>query len=484
MDLEKYFSFFKEGIVGNQAAFISPYGPKQIVYLDWTASGRLYLPIEEMVLKQFGPYIANTHTESNITGGTITAFYHGALNIIKQHVNAKDIDVIIAEGSGMTGVINKLQRILGLKIHEKYQSRITLSDTEKPVVFLTEMEHHSNHTSWLETICDVEIIPNHEQTVVDLDFLKQRLAYYQSKNRPLIGAFTACSNVTGLITPYHQLAKLMHAYNGICIVDFAASAPYVEINMHPEDEREKLDAILFSPHKFLGGPGSSGVLIFDSALYHNQIPDHPGGGTVEWTNPWGGKQYMHSIERREEGGTPGILQAIRAALAINLKNKMGIDNMLAREKELTQFTLAELKKIPNVVLLDQSTQPRIGIISFYLKDIHHFLAVRLLNDRYGIQIRGGCFCAGTYGHKLLDISPVASKQITDQIDHGNLAVKPGWLRLSLHPTTTYEEVLLFTRALREITQNISEWCKDYVYINHEFHHVKGIRGGVESYFRI
>jgi len=255
----------------------------------------------------------------------------------------------------------------------------------------------------------------------------------------------------------------MHQHGGICFIDFAASAPYVEMNMHPEDPMEKLDGIYFSPHKFLGGPGSSGVLIFDSSLYHSKAPDDSGGGTVDWTNPWGDYKYVDDIEAREDGGTPGFLQAIRAALAIKLKEAMGTANIKAREKELVQLAFKELRSIPGIKILADKQEDRLGIISFYHPGIHYNLIVKMLSDRYGIQVRGGCACAGTYGHYLLEVSYERSQEITQKISHGDLSEKPGWVRLSLHPTLKDEEIHFFGKALREIVANYKEWQHDYLY---------------------
>jgi selenocysteine lyase/cysteine desulfurase len=269
------------------------------------------------------------------------------------------------------------------------------------------------------------------------------------------------------------MAKLMHEYGGFCFVDFAASAPYVDMNMHPADPREKLDAIFFSPHKFLGGPGSSGVMIFDKTIYSgHRPPDQPGGGTVDWTNPWGEYKYIDDIEAREDGGTPGFLQAIRAALAIELKNKMGTENIRKRENELLEKAFREMYRIPDLYILADTNRERLGIISFYLKDIHFNLAVKLLNDRYGIQVRGGCACAGTYGHYLLDVSYDKSHLITSLISSGDLSQKPGWIRLSLHPTMTDDELAYITHAIRQVQKNHKKWCDDYVYNRHtnEFRH--------------
>ncbi|HKL37718.1 MAG TPA: aminotransferase class V-fold PLP-dependent enzyme, partial [Bacteroidales bacterium] len=353
--------------------------------------------------------------------------------------------------------------------------------------FVTHMEHHSNHTSWLETMAEVVLLEPDENLLVDPGDLERKLADYKDRKFK-IGSFSACSNVTGIKTPYHQLAKIMHQHEGLCFVDFAASAPYVDINMHPDDPDEKLDAIFFSPHKFLGGPGSSGILIFDKRLYHNPVPDNPGGGTVDWTNRWGEYKFVDNIEAREDGGTPGFLQVIRAALAIRLKEKMGTRNMEARENELVSLAFAELRKVPGIKILADHSEDRLGVFSFYHPDIHYNMIVKLLNDRFGIQVRGGCACAGTYGHYLLNVSYQDSHKITSLINHGDLSQKPGWVRWSIHPTTPDREVFYFTDALRQIIENISEWEKDYRYNKHtnEFDFVSKQKESfeVDQWFRL
>ena len=330
--LEKHFNTFRKNIIGINQTFLSPFGEQKMVYADWTASGRLYQPIEEKMLHEFGPYVANTHTETTFSGSTMTMAYHKARNIIKKHVNASSDEVLITEGTGMTGVINKFQRILGLRIPENLKDFFTIPDHKKPIVFITHMEHHSNQTSWLETIADVEIIPHTKTGLVDTDSLQNLLNKYSDRSFK-IASITACSNVTGIQPDYFKIAKIMHQNDGVCFVDFACSAPYVKIDMHPEDNEAYLDAIFFSPHKFLGGPGTSGVLLFNKKLYRNMVPDNPGGGTVNWTNPWGKHSYLDDIELREDGGTPGFLQTIRIALSIQLKESMGIENIHNRDLE-------------------------------------------------------------------------------------------------------------------------------------------------------
>lgn len=484
-ELEKHFRPFRKGIIGLNQTIRTPYGKKKIIYTDWTASGRLYRPIEKKICDDFGPFMANTHTESNVTGSMMTLAYEHAKTVIKKHVQADDNDVILLDGSGMTSVVNKFQRILGLRIQEKFKDHLHFTEEERPIIFVSHMEHHSNHTSWLETIGEVKVLQPDANGKVDIRQLKHLLTKF--KNRKLkIGSFSACSNVTGIQLPYYQLAKTMHEHGGLCFVDFAASAPYVDMNMHPDDPLEKLDAIFFSPHKFLGGPGSSGVVVFDSKLYNNKVPDHPGGGTVLWTTPWGEHQYKPEIELREDGGTPGILQGIRAALAIRLKEKMGVEPIEKREKELVEILLPGLKEIPKLHVLEDHVEDRLGIISFYVEDAHYNLIVKLLNDAFGYQVRGGCSCAGTYGHFLYDIDQETSKAITDQIDKGDFSTKPGWVRVSVHPTMTNEEVYGFIHAMKLIIKNIRHWEKDYVYDpkSNDYFYIHHRREDMDKIFRM
>lgn len=459
--LEKYFEQFRKNIIGIDEVYQGSLGPQKIAYFDWIASGRLYGPIEERITNTVGPYVANTHTETAETGSRMTWAYHQAQTIIKKHVNAGPGDVLIAAGTGMTTEINKLIRMLGLKRCD-HVGDVTKMGDNRPVVFITHMEHHSNQTPWYETIAEVIVLPPGEGLTVNPESLEAELLKYSSRKYK-IGSFSACSNVTGVHTPYHQLAKIMHQNGGLCFVDFAASAPYEDIDMHPADPLEKIDAIFFSPHKFLGGPGSSGILVFDSALYSSRAPDNPGGGTVDWTNPWGEYKYVDDIEAREDGGTPGFLQVMRAALAIKLKEKMGTDKIMARERELVETLFKGLSKIKGLKILADNITDRLGVVSFFIKDIHYNLIVKLLSDRYGIQVRGGCACAGTYGHYLLEVSHDMSREITQRINSGDLSDKPGWVRISIHPTTTDEEVYKLIMAVEQIAQNAEKWGEDYSY---------------------
>lgn len=461
-ELEKYFSEFRENTIGVNHRFESIYGTQKLLYADWIASGRLYHSIEEKMLCSIGPMIANTHSFSSQTGKASTYAYQHARKLIKEHVNASEMDCLVATGTGMTAALNKLQRIMGLRSEDNIYNVKLNFDDERPVVFITHMEHHSNQVPWYETIADVVILPCDENHLVDPNVLTNALKKYSSRSLK-IGSFTACSNVTGIVTPYHQLAKIMHQHDGYCFVDFAASAPYVGIDMHPKDPEEQLDAIFFSPHKFLGGPGTCGILVFNEKLYRSNFPDNPGGGNVKCTNPWGGYHYSDAIEVKEDGGTPGFLQVIRTALCLELKDKMSVQKMKERESELLHLCFSELQKIQGLRILGDLETERIGCVSFLIENIHYNLVVRLLNDRFGIQVRGGWSCASTYAHYLLNIEEEKSKAITNGILQKNLTEKPGWVRVSLHPTMKDQELLFICNAVREIVANIENWQKDYQY---------------------
>ncbi|MDT0557487.1 aminotransferase class V-fold PLP-dependent enzyme [Ichthyenterobacterium sp. W332] len=470
-DLESYFNQFRKHIIGIDQEFESPFGLKKILYTDWTASGRLYRPIEEKLCNEFGPYVANTHTETTVSGTAMTKAYHKAKHIIKNHVHCNEDDVLIVSGNGMTGVVNKFQRILGLKVPENIRQYTSVPDEIKPVVFVSHMEHHSNHTSWLETIAKVEVIPPGKEGLFSLENLEELLLEYKDYTLK-IASVIGGSNVTGIETPYHDIAELMHKHGGVCFVDFACSAPYVNIDMHPENEDRALDAIFFSPHKFLGGPGTCGVLIFNKKLYKNMIPDCPGGGTVSWTNPWGEHKYIDNIEDREDGGTPGFLQTIKTALAIKLKEQMGVKKMLEREHQILNTIFKALEPVKNLHILAEQHKERLGVISFYIDELHYNLGVKLLNDRFGIQTRGGCSCAGTYGHYLLHVDYETSHELTNEITIGDLVRKPGWIRLSIHPTTTNAEVKFICNSLVALSKHHKTWANDYRYVgeSNEFIH--------------
>ena len=479
-----HFEAFRQHIIGIDHEFDTPYGRFPILYADWTASGRLYGPIEGFMRQEVMPLVGNTHTETSHTGSMMTKAYEEAKRVIKRHVNAQEDDVLMFAGSGMTGAVNKLQRILGLRIPERIREYLQptqagirlfrrknrdldplqVAGVGKPIVFVTHMEHHSNQTSWLETIVDLEIIPSTPYGDVDVAAFRQLLHRYQDRLLK-IASVTACSNVTGIETPYYEIAKAIHEAGGYCFVDFACSGPYVKIDMHPADPMQRLDAIFLSPHKFLGGPGTSGLVVFNAKLYNNRVPDNPGGGTVVYTNPWKFHEYIADIETREDGGTPPFLQAIRTAMAVRLKEQMGMDNILAREEEQLERLLGGLDRIPGLRILANEHRHRLGVVSLVVEHMHYNLVVRLLNDRFGIQARGGCACAGTYGHYLLNLDHSTSDRIFDAISHGDQSNRPGWVRISIHPTMRDSEIDRIVDAFAQISAHRVAWSQDYRYNN-------------------
>ncbi len=466
--LTLHFEKFRRNIIGINQVIPTPYGEKKLVYTDWTASGRLYKPIEEKITNTFGPFLANTHTETTFTGQFITHAYHEALKIIKNHVKATNDFIIIQAGYGMTGAIQKLQRILGLKVHEKYRHSIRQSLDRIPLVFVSSLEHHSNHISWLETIADVKLIPFDDNGIPDLNAYENLLRAYT--NRPIYLSISACSNVTGIQPPVADFIRLTKQYGGKAFVDYACSAPYVDMDLSV-NESFRPDAIVFSPHKFLGGPGTGGILIMHKDLYQNAIPDEPGGGTVIWTDPWDGAVYLKDIEARETGGTPGFLLAIKTALAVKLKEQMDTKKIRQREHILITKFIDGITAIDGIKLLEDRHKNRLGVFSIISDKIPYTLMVRLLNDLFGIQARGGCSCAGTYGHYLFHIDREKSRKLKTEILHNHPEVKPGWTRISIHPTTTEAEIDSVLEALEYIQKHGLHIAQtDYRLVKGEFYH--------------
>ncbi len=465
--LTKHFERFRKNIIGINATIPTPSGEKPLIYLDWTASGRLYKPIEEKISNGFGSFLANTHSETSFTGQFMTEAYHEAIRIIKKHVKADESYVLFQTGYGMTGAVNKLQRLLGLRLHEKFQRKIEIQSNERPVVFVSRLEHHSNHISWLETIAKVVLIPFDRAGYPDLNAFEDLLKKYPENPKYL--SISACSNVTGIEPDIRSFIKLIHRFEGYGFVDYACSAPYVDMDLSGPDE-ETPDAIMFSPHKFLGGPGTGGILIMKKTLYTNRIPDEPGGGTVEWTDPWDGAVYLDDIEARETGGTPGFLSLIKTALAVKLKEQMQVDKIRQREHEILEKLFDGLNQINGIRLLEPDKIHRLGVVSFLTDFLPFNAVVRLLNDYFGIQVRGGCSCAGTYGHYLLGLDREKSLDLKKKILNNEIC-KPGWTRVSIHPTTTNQEVETFLEAMAFISEKGKDIIEEkYIVKDKEYLH--------------
>jgi selenocysteine lyase/cysteine desulfurase len=431
----------RESVIGDDVLVTTPYGQRRVTYADYTASGRSLEFLEQFIHDEVLPRYANTHTESSGTGRQTSRLREDARAIIKNSVNGDETTAVIFAGSGATGAIDKLVGLLNLRIPADLDARHHLSDhiaaADRPVVFVGPYEHHSNELPWRESICDVVRIDEDIDGHIDFAALDAQLHAYA--DRPLrIGAFSAASNVTGIVTDTHGITKLLHRHNALAVWDFAAAAPYVDIEMNPRDGDPETykDAIVLSPHKFIGGPGTPGVLIVRKDLAANRVPDVVGGGTVAYVNPLE-HVYVSDIEAREEGGTPAIVESIRAGLVFQLKEAVGVDVIRAYESDFVARALAAWGQEAGLQILGNPQAERLSIVSFMVRRsngryLHHNFVVAVLNDLFGIQARGGCSCAGPYGHHLLGIDDATSHAFEEQITGGCEGIKPGWVRVNFN----------------------------------------------------
>ena len=474
MTKERLIETIRSSIIGDDRSIEGPYGPRRLTYADYTASGRCLSFIEDYIRAEVMPLYANTHTETSGTGRQTTRFREDAREIIHRSVGGSADDVVIFCGSGATAAIDKIIDMLGLRVPRSLDQRYLLSERipahERPVVFIGPYEHHSNELPWRESVADVVTIDEDADGRLCLETLERQLEHH--RDRPLlIGSFCAASNVTGIGTRTTAVAALLHRYGALSFWDFAAAGPYVDIEMNPVGDGPDgalayKDAVFISPHKFIGGPGTPGILVAKRALFANEVPTVPGGGTVSYVSE-ASHRYLDDPVHREEGGTPAIIESIRAGLVFQLKDAVGAETLEAKEQSFIRRAIDDWSDNPNIAILGNQKAWRLSIVSFLIRHrdryLHHNFVVALLNDLLGIQARGGCSCAGPYGHRLLGIDLGTSQEFEREILRGCEGIKPGWVRVNFNYFISEAVFDFILKGVHFIAEHGWKLLPDYVF---------------------
>lgn len=450
------FSKIRNSVIGANLPITTPFGSKPLIYADYTASGRSLCFVEDFLNSNVLPSYANTHTETSFTGAQTSKLREQARDEIRKAVNGTAQDKVIFCGAGATAAINKMMDILGLRKQisatDNKQTQYLVEPSNRPVVFIGPYEHHSNELPWRESTAQLVCIPLTECGKIDLLILEHKLQQYSDRTLK-IGSFSAASNVTGLLSDIDGITALLKQHNALSFWDYAAAAPYVNINMNGHTP---IDAVFISPHKFVGGPGTPGILVVKEEIIKNAIPTVIGGGTVSFVTPTK-HVYTSNIERREEGGTPAIIESVRVGLVFKLQQEVGIEVIEASEQKMVNCALAFFKHIDNIEVLGSQTAKRLAIFSLRFKhnnkDLHYGFVTALLNDLFGIQARGGCSCAGPYGHTLLNMDAQYSKAIEDAVIQGNMLLRPGWVRLNFNYFIAPQEFRYLLEALKLVAEH-------------------------------
>ncbi|MCP9319425.1 aminotransferase class V-fold PLP-dependent enzyme [Acetobacter persici] len=444
-------------LIGDTLTIPGPFGPKTLVYADYVASGRALGLIEQTVATQVLPYYANSHTEASFCGQVMNRMRNEARKIIARLCGAEQGFATIFTGNGATAGLNRLVHLFGVRDAVRAGAR--------PLVLIGPYEHHSNILPWRESGAELIEIAEAPEGGPDLAQLEAHLAA-AAPDRLKIGAFSSASNVTGIVTDTDSVTRLLKKYGAKSVWDYAGGGPYLPIDMKAGTDAEK-DAVVLSTHKFIGGPGASGVLIVREAAVATQEPTLPGGGTVRFVSPWG-HDYSASVIAREEAGTPDVVGNIRAALCFLVKDALGAAFMAERNQALYQRAYACWHANPHLELLGNAqAKQHLPIFSFRVTDsegnrIHHQLFTRMLSDLYGIQARGGCACAGPYAHRLLALGEAESMQMHEAIRAGQEIEKPGWVRLNFSVLMDDSKVDYILNAVNELAENAASLARSYV----------------------